>query len=240
MKKSKAISSIVVIVISIIFIVIIARVLLSTSGSINQGSFRVNDLVINSSLDVEEVNSDQENSGGFDTMKLNLSQRNNISLLIQKNSEIKEIYIDNIKFTHPTKKGNLILYQNGAKDDAISTFDQKIIVYPEEKEDQILINLNIDNVEFLTDAKIPDGTNAITFDGTMLNLVGVNLSDLQMNIKFNVYIVELSGKINVCKFDFKFPEEELTNSGISIKRQNTSYYNFVIEDNFIKKWLNRL
>lgn len=240
MKKNKALSLIIVTVVSIALIVIIASVLLSTNGDINQGSFRTNDFVISSSLDVEEINSTEENTNGFESMKLNLSQRNNISFLIANQVGIKEIYMDNITVSNPKIQGDLKLYQNNARDDAVSIYEERISIYPEEKEGQILVNLNIDNVDFLKDVKIPDGTNSITFDGTMLNMIGIKLSELQMSIRFNVNIVDENGKLNVCKFKFNVPEEDLFNSGISIKRQNLSEYNFTIEDNFIKKWLNKI
>lgn len=240
MKKNKSFSLIIAIIISIILIVIIVNVLLSSNSNINQGNFRTNDIVINSSLDVEEISSEETNTNGFESMKLNLSQRNNISFLIANQVGIKEIYMDNITVSNPKIQGDLKLYQNNARDDAVSIYEERISIYPEEKEGQILVNLNIDNVDFLKDVKIPDGTNSITFDGTMLNMIGIKLSELQMSIRFNVNIVDENGKLNVCKFKFNVPEEDLFNSGISIKRQNLSEYNFTIEDNFIKKWLNKI
>lgn len=239
MNKSKAISILIIVAISLLLVFLLSNILLDTKGSINQGNFRINDFVIKSTLDVEEITSSEEMSSGFESMKLNLSQRNNLSLLIANQIGISEIYIDNISISQPSSKGEVLLYQNEEKDEKISLDSEIVTIYPEEKEGQILININVDNVDFLKDAKLPDDTNSVTFDGTMLNLLDINISDLQMNIKFNINIVDEIGKLNVCKVSLKVPDEELLNSGISIKRQDLNNYKFSIEDSILKKIMNR-
>ncbi len=147
--------------------------------------------------------------------------------------------MDNISFTKPNMQGDIAFYQNNEKDERISLDEKKVKLLPEEKDGQIFISLNLDNLEFMKDVKIPDGTNAITFDGTMLKVLDVKFSDLSMKFKFNLNIVDETGKLSVCKVSLKFPEEDLINNGISITRKDTKDYVFSIEDNYIKKILNK-
>ena len=147
--------------------------------------------------------------------------------------------MDNISFTKPNMQGDIAFYQHNEKDERISLDEKKVKLLPEEKDGQIFVSLNLDNLEFMKDVKIPDGTNAITFDGTMLKVLDVKFSDLSMKFKFNLNIVDETGKLSVCKVSLKFPEEDLINNGISITRKDTKYYVFSIEDNYIKKILNK-
>lgn len=147
--------------------------------------------------------------------------------------------MDNISFTKPNMQGDIAFYQNNEKDERISLDEKKVKLLPEEKDGQIFVSLNLDNLEFMKDVKIPDGTNAITFDGTMLKVLDVKFSDLSMKFKFNLNIVDETGKLSVCKVSLKFPEEDLINNGISITRKDTKDYVFSIEDNYIKKILNK-
>lgn len=147
--------------------------------------------------------------------------------------------MDNISFIKPNMQGDIAFYQNNEKDERISLDEKKVKLLPEEKDGQIFVSLNLDNLEFMKDVKIPDGTNAITFDGTMLKVLDVKFSDLSMKFKFNLNIVDETGKLSVCKVSLKFPEEDLINNGISITRKDTKDYVFSIEDNYIKKILNK-
>ena len=237
MEKNKAMAIVIIVIVSVLLIFLISKILINNSD-INQGKFRVNDVVLRSTLDVEEISSNEDLTNGFENMTLNLSQRNNISMLIANKANIKDIYIDNISITEPASKGEVVVYQNNAKDEKIDYSSDVVAIYPDEKEGQILINLNIDNVDFLKDVKIPDGTNAITFDGTLLKTLEYNLEDLNVKVKFNLNIVDESGKVNVCKFKFTFPEGDLINNGISIKRQNLNDYKFTVGESFIDKLLN--
>ncbi len=240
MKKSKAMSIIIIVVVSILLVLLLAKLLLDGNNDINQGSFRVNDLVIESSLDVEELTSQDENVSGFDSISLNLSQRNNISMLVANKANIKDIYIDNLSISTPNSKGDVILYQNGASDEKIDISKEQIQIYQDEQEGQILINLNIDNVDFLKDVKLPSDTKSVTYDGTLIKTLGLNLDDLKIKMCYNINIVDELGKLNVCKVDLTLPDEDLKENGISIKRKKLADYKFSVEDNFVKKWLNKL
>ena len=240
MKKSKAMSIIIIVVVSILLILLLAKLLLDGNDDINQGSFRVNDLVIESSLDVEELTSQDENASGFDSISLNLSQRNNISMLVANKAKIKDIYIDNLSISMPKSEGNVVFYQNGAEEEKIDISAEQIKIYQDEQEGQILINLNIDNLDFLKDVKLPSDTKMVTYDGTLIKTLNLNLNDLKIKMCYNINIVDGLGKLNVCKIDLTMPDEDLRENGISIKRKKLADFKFSVEDNFIKKWINKL
>lgn len=74
MKKKKALGIMIIAVVSIILIYFLSSILLDTKGSINQGTFRINDFVLKSTLDVEELISEETENTGFNSMKLNLTR----------------------------------------------------------------------------------------------------------------------------------------------------------------------
>ena len=75
MKKKKALGIMIIAVVSIILIYLLSSILLDTKGSINQGTFRINDFVLKSTLDVEELVSEETENNGFNSMKLNLTRK---------------------------------------------------------------------------------------------------------------------------------------------------------------------
>ncbi len=74
MKKKKALGIMIIAVVSIILIYLLSSILLDTKGSINQGTFRINDFVLKSTLYVEELVSEETENTGFNSMKLNLTR----------------------------------------------------------------------------------------------------------------------------------------------------------------------
>lgn len=246
MSKSKKTVIIIIILVSIALVFGISVKLLDTTGKINQGNFRVNDTVVTSTIDVEEQvtatekevkNTEQtaateakteEKAENLNKLTFKLSQKNTIALLITKDVEIKEMYLDNYNVTTPSKKGVIKTNINGVVTDLQTP---KTILVPTEKDGQYYLEIKIDNTEFATDVKIPEGTNAVTFDGTILKLLDIKLSDIAFVAKFNLNIIDVTGKKNVCEFKFKLPNETLLTDGISITREENSNYVFSLREN---------
>jgi hypothetical protein len=257
MNKTKNIYIIIVILVSIALIVGISIKILDTTGKINQGNFRVNDAVITSTIDVsekentqdktdentktitetntetgEQVVTDENKEEGLKKLSFTLSQKNTIALLITKETQVKEMYINNISSTLPVKKGEFIMYINDTQEKiSLENNTSKINVIPQEKDSQYYIEFKINNDEFASDLVLPESTNKITFDGTILKVLDLKLSDIVFGVKFDLNIIDSTGKLNVCKFDFKLPFEELATEGVSITRQETSRYIFSIRQN---------
>ena len=235
MKKNN--NTLLVFLIILVVVAIIAcifYILLNSKGKINQGVFRTNDVLITSLVTVEEKQEDKEESMISDFL-LDLSQKNVLSLLIPKESEIKDIYIDNIKIKYPIKMGQMYLTQPNRNDKIILTEDikkEKVNIYTQEKEDQYLVEIEIDNMNFAKDVKVPEDTKVVRFDGTLISLTGMDVKDLMFEMSFYLNIEDKSNKLSACSIDLKLPDYELANSGIEVKRENLNDYVFFLKDNF--------
>lgn len=235
MKKNN--NTLLVFLIILVVVAIIAcifYILLNSKGKINQGVFRTNDVLITSLVTVEEKQEEQEESMISDFL-LDLSQKNVLSLLIPKESEIKDIYIDNIKIKYPIKMGQMYLTQPNRNDKIILNEDikkEKVNIYTQEKEDQYLVEIEIDNMNFAKDVKVPEDTKVVRFDGTLISLTGMDVKDLMFEVSFDLNIEDKSNKLSACSIDLKLPDYELANSGIEVKRENLNDYVFFLKDNF--------
>lgn len=235
MKKNK--KTLLVFLIILVTVAIIAcafYILLNNKGKINQGAFRTNDVLITSIVTVEEKQENKEESMISDLL-LDLSQKNVLSLLIPKESEISEIYIDNIKAKLPVKKGQMYITQPNRSDKIElnqNMKEKKVNIYTEEEEGQYLVEIEIDNVNFAKDVKVPEDTKVVRFDGTLISLTGMNVQDLMFEVSFDLNIIDKSDKLSVCNIDLKLPGYELANSGLEVKRENLNDYVFYLKDNF--------
>lgn len=226
MKKNRFIPFLIVIL-SITLLIVVYKFVFNPEGKINAGTFRVNDVVIKSVVDVVEIES-QDAPKSISDIKFNTSQNNEITLLIAKENEAKSIYIDNIKVKSSSSDGE-IKVSEGSKELISLNQSDKINIYPIEENGQYLIKLNINNVDFLKNANVPSNSEAVTFDGTMLKLMNIKISDIKLEVKFNLNVVENTGKINICKFNFNIPEEDLITNGISVTRKDAANYKFYIK-----------
>lgn len=233
-KNNKTLLVFLIILVVVAIIACIFYILLNSKGKINQGVFRTNDVLITSLVTVEEKQEKQEESMISDFL-LDLSQKNVLSLLIPKESEIKDIYIDNIKIKYPIKMGQMYLTQPNRNDKIILNEDikkEKVNIYTQEKEDQYLVEIEIDNMNFAKDVKVPEDTKVVRFDGTLISLTGMDVKDLMFEMSFDLNIEDKSNKLSACSIDLKLPDYELANSGIEVKRENLNDYVFFLKDNF--------
>lgn len=224
MKKEKLIKMLIIIIVSVAIVVLLSTFLLDTTGKINQGNFRVSDAVIESSLDISQKQ--EEELQELSNMLLDISQVNKLSLIITNNIDIKEANISNIEFSTPIKQGKIYIGQVDKEKIYDITKDTVINIYPEEKEDQYIVELNIVNENCLTDVNVPSQTNVVTFDGTILELLNQKYEDFSFEVSFNLNIIDVAGNKNICKVKLKVPDIDLYTNGISIKRDDLSKYVF--------------
>ncbi|MEG2348614.1 MAG: hypothetical protein RSB67_03080 [Clostridia bacterium] len=230
MKKTNRVISFFVIVISMALIYTLSVVLLDNSSKINQGKYRVNDIVLLSTVNVEEKNEKQEQTNISDLV-LNLSQSNKISMLMSKDEKYNKMYIDNISVSNPKLLGEIYYTQEGLEDTftKITKETKAIEIYPVEKDEQYFVEMKFENANFLKDAKIPEDINKIVYDGTILKNLNVDEGNLKFNIKFNFNIVDITGKKSVCKFNLTVPNDEISKNGINITRLDVSDYGFKLK-----------
>ena len=104
MDKVKGIAIIIVAIVSVIVTVLVANILLDTTGKVNQGNFRISDLVVRSSADVKEVQDENIELKKLSDMIFDITQTNQISILIDPNVKASSIRIENLNISDPTLK----------------------------------------------------------------------------------------------------------------------------------------
>lgn len=247
--KKKKFLNIILLLISLIIVVILCIFLLDTTGKINQGYFRVNDFVISSTVSVEDkeitetpttdntteqsnTTVQKESINNLSDLKLTASQTNEILLLIAKSNgaQAKEIYIDNIKTDYPKLTENMYIYQSKENKINLKTDNIKLNLTKEDQDGQYLMKFNIDNVNFIKDSAIPNTeVSTVKFDGTILNVLNVNSSDVMFKITFDLNIIDSDNKLNTCKVNLNLPSKLMAANGVSIIKEDASKFPFIMK-----------
>lgn len=227
MDSKKSFLTVIIIVVALLILAGVCYLVFDNSDNINQGKFRVNDMMIQSKVNVQEVQEDAQNTKNISDMVLNLTQSNTISILLTKDVKIKELYIDEITIKEPALKGEVGLYLKNKDEAIVINNDISRIDLPyEEYEGQYLIEMYLNNKDFTKLAKIPDGTKSVIFDGTILRLLNINVDDLKFELKFNLNVVDEFGNASKCKMTIRAPEEDLSTSGIVVIHEDLNDYIF--------------
>lgn len=221
-----------ILIISLSLIVILTVYLLDIKDRINEGKFRINDFIVTSKVDIEEIAAKKETEKleKLSDFKLNISQSNKVSVLIAK---LEDTQIDNIKIkiknvNLPLKSEKFVIYQladnilDCKKDTSLN------LTYKEELE-QTLVEFNINNVNLLKEVVIPDKVNNITYDGTILKTFGVMLKDISFNIDLELIVTDKAGKQYTCNIKLNLPEQFLIDDGISYVREDLKKLNFKVK-----------
>lgn len=247
--KKKKFLNVVLLLISLIIVVMLSIFLLDTTGKVNQGYFRINDFVISSTVNVEDKettgtpnveNNEQQNLAetpketinSFSDLSLSATQNNELSILIAKINDVeaKEIYIDNINVDYPVLTENMYIYQNKENKIDLKIEDIRINLIKEDHEQQYLIKLNVDNVNFIKDAVILNSEiSTVKFDGTILNVLNINPSDITFKISFDLNIIDSLNKLNTCKMNLNLPSKLIATNGVSIIKENVSKFPFIVK-----------
>lgn len=245
--KKKRFLNVIIALFSLIIVVLLSMFLLDTTGKINQGTFRVNDLAIFSIATVKDTTGEDANLnnntsndttaeeqapiGSLSDLKLDVSQKNEISFLIAKSDEIEasEIYIDNVKIKFPLLTENMYIYQNEENKVDLKTENIRLPLNKEDKDGQYLIKVNIDNVNCIKNAVIPNTETSIVFDGTIFNMLNTKISDISFDIQFNLNILDTTGKLNICSVKLNLPNELLLTKGVSIIKEDIRSFPFRIK-----------
>lgn len=221
----------VILLIAFVSIALVASVgiyLLDTTGKINQGNFRVNDLVVESRLEVKEK--DVEEVKDLSSLVFDISQNNKITMLVAAQTEVEAMYIDNVYISNPVRVGNLCITQSNYEQKySIENISSQINIYPAKTEGQYKIEIGINNENCMEDVKVVSGTKSIRYDGTILSLLNTKVSDFRFDLIFDLNIIEKSGKKNVCKVKLSVPNDDLMTNGISITREDISKFLFKVK-----------
>ena len=229
MDKTKGLITIIVVIISVVITIFLANKLLDTTGKVNQGNYRISDIIVQSSADVKEV---QDNSVKIEQLSgliFDVSQTNTISILIEANTPASSMMIDNLVVTDPVLKGKMNITQEDYDKYEITPDLKSIPLHLEEKEGKYIITLLVDNDNVITNRSVDSNESEIKYDATIFKLWNIPVTDLQFNISFDLIITDDAGNTVKTNINLKMPTDDALESGMSILRQDASKYIFTIQ-----------
>lgn len=228
MDKVKGIAIIIIAIVSVIVTVLVANVLLDTTGKVNQGNYRISDVIVRSSADVKEVQDENVELTKLSDMIFDITQTNQISILIDPNVKANNIKIENLMVSDPILRGKMEIYQNEDKKYDITPELKSIELDLEQENEKYVLNLYINNKDVLTGQRVAENVETIQYDATMFKTLGIDISSLKFNISFDLLITDEAGNIVKTTIALNMPTEETVEKGMSILKQDTSDYIFTI------------
>ncbi|MBQ8043728.1 MAG: hypothetical protein IJ272_06215 [Clostridia bacterium] len=221
MDKKNIFWILITVVIAVILLIIVIN-LVFKSDTVNEGKFRVSDVILTSSA---ELTNKTEKNGVW---SIDLSQRNKLSMLVTAATgvEINKVYLSDIT----VNKGNVIFSQldNESKITLDSTGKDLDVEYTLDENNQMLLEFVALNENILKDWVVPETTKQIVYDGRMVTTAGLELKDIQFKLKFKLNIVESTGKTNTMKVELLLPNEELVTNGADVRRLSLSEFKFKV------------
>lgn len=228
MDKVKGIAIIIIAIVSVIVTVLVANVLLDTTGKVNQGNYRISDVIVRSSADVKEVQDENVELTKLSDMIFDITQTNQISILIDPNVKANNIRIENLTVSDPILRGKMEIYQNEDKKYDITSELKSIELDLEQENEKYVLNLYINNKDVLTGQRVAENVETIQYDATMFKTLGIDISSLKFNVSFDLLITDEAGNIVKTTIALNMPTEETVEKGMSILKQDTSDYIFTI------------
>lgn len=229
MDKVKGIMIIVVAIFSVVITVVVANILLDTTGKVNQGNFRISDLTIESTATLTEVQGADVQITKLSDLVFNVTQTNSIAILIESNVEASEIAIENFTINKPSLCGKMTICQ---KDNTVYELTEEFCNMPltVEKEDdnKYIINLNIDNENVITNRSVDESVEEIQYDAKIFDTFGIDVNTLMFDVSFDLCIKDETGKVARTTISLNMPTDETFVKGMSILRQDVSKFIFTV------------
>lgn len=218
MKREQFFKICIVCLISIIILIGIYK-LITTSLKVNQGKYRVADVVVTSTADI--VSRTEENA----YLSFDASQKNTISLLIvPSDAKTESISLENIAITG---KNNSIYISQKDREEVLVSDIQVLPIDVQYREDgNILLELEITNQNILTNKKLEDNVEELRYDGRVFKDAGLTLQDLALDIDFDVKIVEENGTENILNVEMNTPNEKFLTEGYHVERMDLGSFVF--------------
>ena len=226
--KINSLAIIIIAVVSVIATIVIANLLLDTRGKVNQGNIRVSDIVIESTAKLKEVQDKDTTIKNLSDFVFDITQTNNLNILLEVNQEISEIGIENLKIDGPELKGSIMF---GQKDYELVELTEEPLNIPlktEKQGDNYIISLVINNENVLTDKSVDDSVEEIQYDAKIFNILGVDINQLKFTLSFDLCVKDVNGKISRTAISLNMPTDETIVKGMSILRQDASQFIFTV------------
>lgn len=222
MNKKKIFWILMTILIAIALLIIVIN-LVFKSDKVNEGKFRMSDVIITSSAEL--ANKTEKNG----VWSIDLSQKNKLSLLITAaaGAEIDKIYLSDIT----ASKNNVIFSELDNENKLMLNSEEKNldVEYIVDENNQILLEFIALRENILKDWVVPETIKQIVYDGRMIATAGLQLENIQFKLKFKLNIVESTGKTNVMKVELTFPNEQLITNGVDVRRLSLSDFKFKVK-----------
>lgn len=222
MDKVKYISIIIIAIASVVVTILVANVLLDTTGKVNQGNFRVSDVIVESSATLKEVQDEEKKLEKLSDIAFDVSQTNTISILIESNAEATEINIENIVIIEPLLKGEMKISQEGHDKFDVTPELTSLPIDLEEDDGKYVITLLIDNNNVITNQSVGEDVEKIQYDASIFNALKVDVSQLKFNVSFDIVIKDTTGKTVKTNINLNMPTDETFSNGMSILRQDVT------------------
>ena len=219
---------IIIAVVSVVATILIANLLLDTTGKVNQGNVRVSDIIIESTASLKEVQDKSVPITTLSDLAFDISQTNNIDILLEVNQEIAEIGIENLKIDLPELKGKITFGQKGYEQYELTGEDVNIPLKTEKSEDNYIVSLCLNNENVLMDRSVDESVQEFQYDARIFNVLGEDTNKLKFNLSFDLCVKDINGKVSRTNINLKMPTDETFTKGMSILRQDASQFVFTV------------
>lgn len=210
MKREQFFKICIICLISIILLLGIYK-LITMNLKVNQGKYRVADVVVTSTADI--ISRTEENT----YLSFDASQKNTLSILIvPTEAKTESININNIELEGNTK--SLYISQKDREEVLISDIETLPLDIQYREDGNILLELDITNKNILTNQKLPEGVTQLRYDGRVFKDVGVTLDIISFNIALDIAITGEDGTVNVLNVELDMPNEKLLSEGYYVER----------------------
>lgn len=231
MDKVKGLIVIVVAVLSVVVTIIVANLLLDTTGIVNQGNYRISEVVVKSSANVREIQDDEKEIRKLSDFEMDIIQTNDISILVEANVEPEKIELQNLEITQPTLCDRMTISQNGESKYLVTPELKDLDISIEQENEKYIINLLIDNETTCKGVSVDEAVEEIQFDAKIFDVLKVNREDLKFSVSFDLYITDKHGETSKTHIDLQMPTDETFSNGMSILKQDISKFIFTIDKN---------
>ena len=227
-KKINGLIVIIIAIVSVVATVVIASKLLDTTGKVNQGGVRVSDIIIESTAKLTEVQDKESPLTKLSDLAFDISQTNDINILLEVQQEISQINIENFSINYPQLKGNL---EFGQKDYEQYEINEQLVSLPiktEKQDDYYIVSLCLDNDNVLQDKSEDDSIEELQYDARIFDILGVDTNQLKFGVSFDLVVTDITGKIAKTTINLNMPTDETFTKGMSILRQDASQFIFTV------------
>lgn len=207
-------------IISIIVLILLVNALM-TNSKVNEGKFRVSDVLLTSTAVLEDT-SDITSKWTF-----NVHQNNKISILVIPSTDAFSAKLTDIAAT----KSGVELYQVGNEDEKINIDNTKELklVSTVKEDGNVLYEIEFVNKNVLENFEIPSTTTEIMHDATIFKLAGLSNKDLQYTVAFKLNLQDDMGKMSFMNISLKLPQGDLVTNGSSVNRLDLSEFVFKVK-----------